>query len=244
MKKIASIIFGLTLLAVLPASATSHLIGKLIALDAGHGGAEKGAVNFSTGVMEKDVNLAVVYALKQRFDGSGAQIVLTRAGDETLDSRKSRVDYAVEQCKLLAGRKCDILVSVHHNGSSSTTHDGTMVIYNERGDKPFATALHDALKSSLGLPDEGYDNGGYGITVYGHLVSALTEAYYITNDWEAEQYLLGTPFVTPSGYTVLTGSRVDREAGALYQGISNYFLSGSGGGRGKPNKSQHLPMEY
>lgn len=218
------------------ANAFAPFDGKLIALDAGHGGAEKGAVNTFTGVMEKDVNLAVVYALKEKFKDSGAQIVLTRAGDETLDSRKSRVDYALEQCKFLAGRKCDILVSVHHNGSSSTTHDGTMVIYNERADKPLAIALHDALKTSLGLPDEGYDNGGYGITVYGHLVSALTEAYYITNNWEANQYLAGTPFVTPNGYTVLTGSRVDQEAQALYQGISNYFSFNSGGGRGKPNK--------
>ena len=236
MKKIATIIFGLALLAVLPAGATSHLMGKFIALDAGHGGAERGAINASTGVMEKDVNLAVVYALKEKLDApeTGAKVVLTRAGDETLDSRKSRTDYAIEQCKALAGRKCDILVSVHHNGSFSTTHDGTLVIYNERGDKPLAIALHDALKASLGLFDEGYDNGGYGITVYGHLVSALTEAYYITNDWEAEQYLLGTPFITPSGYAVLTGPRIDQEAQALFEGISNYFSSGSGGGRGKP----------
>lgn len=238
MKKIISIIFGLALLAVLPAGATSHLSGKLVALDAGHGGTETGAVNASTGVMEKDVNLAVVYALKAKLDAPevGAKVVLTRVGDETLNSRKSRVDYAIEQCKLIAGRKCDILVSVHHNGNSDSTHDGTMVIYNERGDKPLAIALHDALFSSLGLPDEGYDNGGYGITVYGRLVSALTEAYYITNDWEANQYLAGTPFVTPTSYTVLTGPRVDQEAQALYEGISKYFSTSSGGGRGKPNK--------
>lgn len=215
------------------ADALAPFDGKVIALDAGHGGTETGAKNASTGVQEKDVNLAVVYALKQKFDGSGAQIVLTRSGDETLDSRKSRVDYAIEQCKILAGRKCDILVSVHHNSNSSPEHDGTMVIYNERGDKPLATSLHDALISSLGLPDERYDNGGYGITVYGHLVSALTEAYYITNDWEANQYLAGIPFATPDGYTVLTGARVDQEAQALYEGIGNYFSSNSGG-RGKP----------
>ncbi|OHA09122.1 MAG: hypothetical protein A3B37_01095 [Candidatus Sungbacteria bacterium RIFCSPLOWO2_01_FULL_59_16] len=216
----------LALLLALGAGAISPLDGKIIALDAGHGGAETGAPNVATGVLEKDVNLAVVYALKKKVEDSGtdAKVVFTRTGDETLDSRKSRVDYAIEQCQTLYGRKCDILVSVHHNGNVDPAHDGTMVIYNERQDKPLATALHDALLP-LTNKDEGYDNGGYGITVYGHLVSALTEAYYISNDWEAQQYLLGTPFVTPSGYTVLIGDRVNQEAQAEFDAISAYFTN-------------------
>lgn len=227
MKKELFAITSFVLLAALGAGAASPLDGKVIAFDAGHGGAESGAPNVATGVLEKDVNLAVVYALKQRIENSGASatVVLTRAGDETLDSRRSRVDYAIEQCQLVAGRKCDILVSVHHNGSTDPTHDGTMVIYNEKQDKPLAVALHDALRASLNLPDEGYDNGGYGITVYGHLVSALTEAYYISNNNEAVAYLAGSPFVTPNGYTVLIGDRVNQEAQAQFDAISAYFAN-------------------
>lgn len=203
-------------------------------MDAGHGGTETGAVNLSTGVMEKDVNLAVVYKLKEKLEanGAGAMVVLTRVGDETLDSRKSRVDQAIADCKALAGRTCDALVSVHHNGNSSSSHDGTMVIYNDKSDKPLAIALHDALFVSLGLTDEGYDNGGYGITVYGHLVSALTEAYYITNDKEANQYLSGTDTLLPSGYTVKMGARVDQEAQASFDGISSYFANKTSKGGG------------
>lgn len=240
MKKLFTIIAVIMPMLGAPVFAGSPLTGKIIALDAGHGGTEKGAVNTTYDsarpVYEKDVNLAVVYALKEKLEesGSGAQVVLTRLGDETLDSRKSRVEYAIEQCNLLAGRKCDILVSIHHNGNASTTHDGTMVIYNEKSDKPLAIALHDALKISLGLPDEGYDNGGYGITVYGHLVSALTEAFYITNNDEAGFYLSGTPLVTPTGYMVLTGARVHQEAQAEYEAIGKYFSASSGGGKGKP----------
>ncbi len=226
---------ALSLLLSLPVGAVSPVAGKLIALDAGHGGTEKGACNAKYPVCEKDVNLAVVYALKEKLKAPGvdALVVLTREGDETLDSRRSRVDYAIEQCQLAAGRKCDILVSVHHNGSTDPGHDGTMVIFNEKQDKPLATALHDALVPLTGT-DEGYDNGGYGITVYGHLVSALTEAYYITNDWEAGQYLLGTPFATPSGYTVLIGDRVNQEAQAQFDAINAYFAANSGGRGKKP----------
>ena len=232
---------GLILSGAIYAQVVNPLQGKLIALDAGHGGDEVGAqypANSGTSatIYEKDVNLAVVYALKQKLEDStvGAKVVLTRKCDETISSRKSRVDMAIEECKSLYGRKCDALVSVHHNGSTDATHDGTMVIYNEKQDKPLATALHDAL-SALGLTDEGYDNGGYGMTVYGHLVSALTEAYYITNTDEANYYLLGISTPISSYDTSSTcsyevhfgGDRINQEADALYQGLLNYFSAPS-----------------
>ncbi|MDP3093878.1 MAG: N-acetylmuramoyl-L-alanine amidase [bacterium] len=231
-------------------SAQTSLQGKIIALDAGHGGDEVGAqypANSGTSatIYEKDVNLAVVYALKAKLEGAGAIVVLTRKCDETISSRKSRVDMAIEECKSL-GRKCDALVSVHHNGSTNSTDDGLLVIYNERQDKPLAIALHDALWTGLTKPpepnvykDEGLDNGGYGMTVYGHLVSALTEAYYITNDWEAQQYLNGTSTQVCSNSDgsakfVLNGDRVNQEADALYIGLINYFNASPTKPGGKP----------
>jgi N-acetylmuramoyl-L-alanine amidase len=207
MKKLLVGLIGLALASQV-AAATS-VTGKLIALDAGHGGTETGAVNTAYGVAEKDVNLNVVLALKSRLEADGALVVLTREGDETISSRKERIDIAVSKCQALAGRKCDVIVSVHHNGNSDPSHDGTLVIYNEKQDVLLATALHDSLIAGLGLPDEGYLKGGFGVTVYGHLVSALTEAYYITNDQEAQMYLAGT--------------RTPQEVEALYGGLVNYF---------------------
>lgn len=216
---------------ILAQEISNPLAGKIIALDAGHGGEEFGAVNNQYNVVEKDVNLAVVYALRQKLEDPsvGAKVVLTRVCDETISNRKERVDWAVEQCKTIAGRKCDALVSVHHNGSTDPNHDGTMVIYNERQDLPLAEALLKQIWPLTGN-NEGLDHGGYGMTVYDHLVSALTEAYYITNNGEAEQYLNGTltKVCDNNGdgindYSVLVGERVNQEADALYQGLYNYF---------------------
>lgn len=240
MKKIKT---GLAIFVVLPLislilagiifAQTNPLEGKLIALDAGHGGTELGATyppnsGESGQVKEKDVNLAVVYTLKNKLEINGAKVVLTGLCDETIASRKERVDWAVEECKRLGGRKCDALVSVHHNGNTDISHDGTMVIYNEKQDIPLAKALHDTLIQSLDLPDEGYAHGGYGMTVYDHLVSVITEAYYITNTQEAEYYLAGTSTevcanTDGSQYSVLIGDRINQEADALYQGLFNYF---------------------
>jgi len=239
---------GLVLAGIISAQSdsTNPLEGKLIALDAGHGGDELGAQypancasdsSVDCQVYEKNVNLAVVYALKEKLENASATVVLTRKCDETISSRKSRVDMAIEECKTLYGRKCDVLVSVHHNGSTDPNYDGLLVIYNERQDLLLATVLHDTLWTGLTKPpepnvyvDESLDNGGYGITVYGHLVSALTEAYYITNDWEAEQYLSAATTTISEydassncSYSVRFGNRVKEEADALYQGLYNYF---------------------
>ena len=244
----------LVVLLVLSASGTAAdhkpLHGKIIALDAGHGGTEVGAQypaisGTAAEFFEKDLNLAVVYALKAKLEvEGGAQVVLTRVVDETISSRRARVGIAIEKCKALAGRKCDALVSVHHNGSTDPAYDGLLVIYNEKQDLPLATAVHDALRLGLCYPDpslttactstykyrfvdEGLRNGGYGMTVFGNLVSILTEAYYITNDWEAAQYRSGTPtnICDSSGNCrqVLQGARTGAEATATYTGLVNYF---------------------
>ena len=219
MKNLTTIFIGVLAIAGIALAGTSSVTGKLIALDAGHGGTEIGAYNSAHQVAEKDVNLAVVLALKTKLEADGSIVVLTREADETLPSRKERVDLAIQKCNQAAGRKCDILLSIHHNGNTDPNHDGTLVVYNEKKDVPLARALHDALIAGLGLNDEGYLHGGYGMTVYGNLVSALTEAYYITNDTEAQLYLAGT--------------RAPQEVDALYNGLVKYFSGGGGKPRGR-----------
>src|SRR3990167_10999819 len=225
-------------LLVLPVGATNHLTGKVIALDAGHGNGETGAVNQRYGVIEADVNWDVVVALESKLKANGAQVVIA----ERLSTRRDRVADAVEKCAQLDvngdgvadNRKCDVLVSIHHNGNTDPEHDGTLVIYNEKKDIPLAEKLHDALLPLTGK-DEGYLHGGYGITVYKNLVSAITEAYYITNDAQAWRYLND---LNADGVSNL----VLEEADAQVQVLSDYFASqtdGGGGGKGNgkgPNK--------
>lgn len=246
---VAALLIVLSLVASTAGTASSGgsggpLSGRVIALDAGHGGTELGAtypanLGWDAVVYEKDVNLAVVYALRDRLQAAGADVVLTREADETISSRRERVNIAIEGCRALSGRKCDALVSVHHNGSTDPSYDGLLVIYNEKQDLPLATAVHDALWSGLSHPvpyvDEGFENGGYGITVYGRLVSVLTEAYYITNTWETDQYLAGAPTqICDAGGASCTvvrfGPRTDDEAAALYTGLLAYFGSEPDGG--------------
>lgn len=151
MKKL---ILGLILLALMAipisnakAEVTVPYAGKMIALDAGHDGSDTGAVNIASGLQEKVVNLEVVYALKLKLEDAGATVVLSRVGDETIVSRKERIDIAKVKCATY-GRSCDILISVHHNGSTDQTVDGTLTIYNGKLDKPLAYIITNDWEAS------------------------------------------------------------------------------------------------
>mgnify|MGYP001571172626 CR=1 FL=1 len=204
-------------------AATNPLAGKIIALDAGHGGGENGATNTINGVLvtEAEVNMSVVNALKLKLEGQGAYVVVA----SQLASRKDRVDDVIAKCAVFdlnndgVGDKCNALVSIHHNGSTDASYDGTLVIYNEKKDKLLAEKMLAALIPLTGNSD-GLENGGYGMTVYGNLVSVITEAYYITNDGEARAWLSGT--------------RTPQEVDAQIAGLTSYFASQTGGKGGKP----------
>ena len=217
---------------------TNHLTGKIIALDIGHDEGEYGASNVINGVLvtEAEVNLSVVNALKLKLVGQQAYVVVA----SQLATRRERVNDAIAKCAAFdlnndgVGDKCDVLVSVHHNGSTNADYDGTLVIYNEKKDKPLAEKMLAALTPLTGNGD-GLLNGGYGMTVYGNLISVITEAYFITNDCEAELYLYKTTISPSCNKTIYPdGDRVDQEAQLQVNGLNNYFASQTGGKGGKP----------
>src|SRR5690625_2868362 len=62
---------------------STPLSGAIIAIDAGHGGPDGGAVSKS-GIIEKDINLAIALYLRDFLQEAGAVVVMTREKDEDL----------------------------------------------------------------------------------------------------------------------------------------------------------------
>jgi N-acetylmuramoyl-L-alanine amidase len=79
-----------------------------VVIDPGHGGIDHGKVGGSTGLLEKDVNLARAVAMKDRIEEElGAAVVLTRESDELVALRR-RTEIANEA-------EGDLFISVHCN---------------------------------------------------------------------------------------------------------------------------------
>jgi N-acetylmuramoyl-L-alanine amidase len=197
------VLLAATLLPIQAAFAAGPLEGKTIALDAGHGGTDPGAVNEHPdfGVYEKDMTRAAAESLKKRLEKDGAQVAMVRKGDETL-SLQERVVRA-------NASGADVLISIHHN-SAGPAVNGTESFYSQADDKQVAEAMQRRLVKRLGLTDRGVKHSSdFVLTNRPNMPSTITEASFLTNDEEA--------------HGVKYGDRIERHTKALHEGLIDYF---------------------
>lgn len=188
----------------------SHALkGRRIVLDAGHGGKDAGAIG-PAGLKEKDVNLAVTLELARLLKQAGAEVHLTREGDQDL-SLPDRVTFANE-------KDPDLFVSIHHNATLEphNTLDETQTYYKMDDAGPsyeIGTAIHRRLSRNLAMPKERLAPGNYFVLRYSKAPAILGEASYITHP-EVERKLNSQ-------------AAIQLEAQSYFLGILDYFKNGS-----------------
>jgi N-acetylmuramoyl-L-alanine amidase len=98
----------------------------IIAVDAGHGGDDPGAIG-KNGTREKDVVLAIARALAQRVNAEpGMRAVLTRDGDYFVELR--------DRMRRARAQQADLFVSIHADSIRDRSVDGSSVyILSQRG---------------------------------------------------------------------------------------------------------------
>ena len=97
---------------------------KKVVIDAGHGGADPGAV--SGNLKEKDLNLQAGQYMYKRLQKLGIPATIVRNTDETLD-RKERINRILNAY----GNSSDvILISNHINAGGGDGHCVTNIKYN------------------------------------------------------------------------------------------------------------------
>lgn len=159
------------------------LTGKRIAVDAGHGGRDVGAISPVYGLVEKDVNLAVVQRLAELLTGAGATVILTREGDAYPD--------LWERARIAGERRGDVFVSVHHNSGIdlSETARGTETYYKAGSDasRALGLAVQSAVVSALGTVDRGArPNPGYVVLKEAAVPAVLVEVAFLSHPEEEE----------------------------------------------------------
>ncbi len=123
----------------------SPLKGLTIALDAGHGGSNRGALG-SLGTLEKQVNLDIAKRLGQLLQAAGAKSVLVRQEDQYIDNLE-RVLRAVDS-------GADLFLSIHANSiglsGDATLTRGTSTYYRHSPFRGLSLSLYRRLLE-LGL---------------------------------------------------------------------------------------------
>lgn len=209
-KRILPIFSALALLVLIPQNifaTTGPITGHRIIIDAGHGGDDYGSTACS-GLPEKDVNKQIADNLKSLLETDTATVYMTRRSDETL-SNNDRYTYA-------NGTDGEVLISIHLNGSTNTSTDGTQGLYGKLGkDKSFTKVMHDALWGGLNTTPNftnfGITNFASGLLLKTTMPATIQETVFISNINECN--LLKT-----SG-----GTRQQEIARNLYNGLLNWF---------------------
>lgn len=187
--------------AVVVARTEPSMLGKLVLLDPGHGGADSGAVGAS-GVVEKDVNLDVARRAATLLERSGAGIRLTRNDDVRLSPR--------ERVRVSAEAHPDAVISIHHNWFWDAAVKGTETYYYEEWpSRLLAARLQESLVEEMESEDRHVKEGGLYVLKHTRGAAALTEAGFLSNAEDEDR--LRDPW------------RRQKEALGILRGVRSYF---------------------
>ena len=147
-----------------------------IAIDAGHGGYETGAIG-CLGDNEKDINLAIAKILEKELTKRGANVIMIRDEDYYI-GLKERVDIANYA-------DSTIFISIHANalpdGLDPNEHSGTSIYYYYDQAKPLAETLINTMVTELNINNDGVRQASFAVVRNTEALSVLIEVAYLIN---------------------------------------------------------------
>jgi N-acetylmuramoyl-L-alanine amidase len=179
--------------------ALGALSGWKFCVDPGHGGAEMGAVG-PTGLLEKDVNLQVAFALKGMLESEGAEVLMTRQDDSAVS--------ITQRWQMANAWGANRFISIHHNAESdrSINYTVTLVAVNASQESlELANSVQAELAGEFGLGNSGVWKVSYvGVLNNTTMPAILTEASFISNP-EQEQRLRNPSYLEREAMAIMRG---------------------------------------
>lgn len=194
--------------------AVSPLLGLTVAVDAGHGGYDGGAVGRVSGTPEKELNLDVARRVQRLLGEQGARVVMTRTDDYALCDEdppiRKKLQDMQRRAAMIAAEDADMVLSIHMNEYAGRSQSGPQIFYREDcpAGRLLAGALQAAMNEGLSPSKERSAMGGdYYILTLG-VPSALVECGFLSN--KGEEALL------------LTEEYRERVARSVVQGVLDW----------------------
>lgn len=190
---------------------TPGLKGKIIALDAGHGGSDTGAIG-PTGVTEKGVTLRVAKALQKLLQAEGATVLMTRTTDTEVSPKKanaSDVEELQARCDVGNDGNADIFISMHMDSFTNSTPSGTTGYYYTKGSKAsqrLAQYVSEGVVTALGTGNRGTKSCNFYVVKHTDMPATLVEMAFISNDKE-ERLMNSEAGINRAAEGILNGLR-------------------------------------
>ena len=190
---------------------TPGLKGKIIALDAGHGGSDTGAIG-PTGVTEKGVTLRVAKVLQKLLQAEGATVLMTRTTDTEVSPKKanaSDVEELQARCDVGNDGNADIFISMHMDSFTNSTPSGTTGYYYTKGSKAsqrLAQYVSEGVVTALGTGNRGTKSCNFYVVKHTDMPATLVEMAFISNDKE-EKLMNSEAGINRAAEGILNGLR-------------------------------------
>ncbi|MFA5523873.1 MAG: N-acetylmuramoyl-L-alanine amidase CwlD [Tissierellales bacterium] len=191
---------------------------KVIAVDAGHGGIDPGAIG-KQGVKEDIVNLQIALKLRKLIEENGGVVILTRNDGEGLYTEESRTIRDKKNEDLRNRRievnksEADILLSIHLNSFTQSQYYGAQTFYKEgcEESKNLAFIIQEELKNVLDKNNQ--------------RVPQSRDSIYLIRESTAPAILIECGFLSnPQEEIKLNDSKYQEKiAWAIYIGVIRYF---------------------
>ena len=153
---------------------------RLIVIDPGHGGSDRGAVR--NGLSEAAVNLDMAQRLRSLLVARGWQVKMTHATDvDVYQPNDSAHDELQARCDIANQAGARVFVSIHSNSFINSGPSGTTVYYSKPGDYALAQILDRDVVPLLGTKNDGTIKAHYYVTMHTDMPAVLIETAFLSN---------------------------------------------------------------
>ena len=162
-----------------------------VILDAGHGGADGGAVAHDE-TLEKHINLQITLKIKALLEINGYNVILTRKDDNSIHDigtetlRQQKVSDIRNREKIITSHPNAIFVSVHQNKFYDSSVYGAQVFYskNNSNSLSLAQSISDSIVADI-QPDNPRQIKKSGTEIYllyhSRIPSVMVECGFLSN---------------------------------------------------------------
>jgi len=187
------------------------LAGRVIAIDPGHGGADRGASHPDSDLSEKDIVLDLALRLRDLLVAAGVQVVLTREDDPPGKLGLANAENLGRRLEVARQAGAECFVSIHVNKFASSRYWGAQTFY--WSEVPGSRALADHLQRALRAVQQGNRRGivnlPYFVLRNNDVPAALVEVGFISHPEERQK--------------LNDGAYRQQLAEALFRGLASFW---------------------
>lgn len=148
------------------------LRAHIVAIDAGHGGRDPGAIG-PTGLYEKEVVLDVALRVRELLVRSGVRVIMTRETDTFVE--------LADRSRLARAQGATAFVSIHANASTRPAANGSETYYLTPQSLVLAQMMQEELGRVPGLANRGVRTANFQVLRENDVPAVLVEVAYLSN---------------------------------------------------------------